>query len=120
MVLYNRRDGLENSGVAILAGSSITRFIEKPKEGRLMPPQWVNAGLIIMEPEVINYIPINRASDIGSNLIPNLLSFGLPVRAYLMTQDESLQWIDTPEDYQVLKESLEINKKTRRRTWKQL
>ncbi len=43
-------------GVARLQGNKILEFVEQPKRENA-PSNFINAGLYIMEPEVLNYIP---------------------------------------------------------------
>jgi mannose-1-phosphate guanylyltransferase len=56
----------------------ITRFIEKP------PPDvplgnLANAGIYIVEPALLRWIPADRTVDFGSELFPRLLAYGAPL-----------------------------------------
>jgi NDP-sugar pyrophosphorylase family protein len=75
-------------GVARLDGSRILEFIEKPKKDEA-PSNLINAGLYIMQPEVIGIIPKGRAmleTDVFPKLAKKGRLFGYPF---------SGQWFDT-------------------------
>ncbi len=75
-------------GVAKLMGNKILDFIEKPVQGTA-PSNLINAGLYILEPAVLDYIP-KGVSSIERNVFPQIAQesklFGFPF---------SGQWFDT-------------------------
>jgi mannose-1-phosphate guanylyltransferase len=75
-------------GVAVLNGNKIMTFVEKPDK-KNAPSNLINAGLYILEPEIIDYIP-EGFSKIEEDVFPKLASeeklFGYPF---------SGQWFDT-------------------------
>ncbi|MBI2830340.1 MAG: NDP-sugar synthase [Chloroflexi bacterium] len=78
------------------AQGSITRFLEKPSWDQVTT-NMINAGVYVMEPEVLSLIPPNTKYSFERGLFPTLLAKGevfcaLPSNAY---------WIDigTPEKY---------------------
>ncbi len=77
----------------------VKRFTEKPK-WEDVTSHWINAGVYILEPEVIDYIPENVFYMFEKGVFPNMLEKGEPVYAY--TSDA--YWIDmgTPEKYHQL------------------
>lgn len=90
------RERATSSGIAELdATDRIVRFLEKPNIEEVFSP-WVNAGILIMEPAILDFIPADRASDFGREVLPALLAAGQPVFGYKMT--EELWWVDSPED----------------------
>jgi mannose-1-phosphate guanylyltransferase len=96
VALFSRSD-TSASGVADMAEDlSIRRFIEKPPPNTISS-HWVNAGVLLFEPQVLDYIPGSSASDFGRDIIPALISDGRRVLGYPMT--ENLLWIDSPEDH---------------------
>ena len=96
MALYWRED-VQASGVAELTSDGrVTAFIEKPKAGAT-ESHWINAGLLCCSPRVLQFIP-DGFSDFGHDVLPSLLRADEVVGGYQMTDDESLYWIDTPED----------------------
>jgi NDP-sugar pyrophosphorylase family protein len=97
MALFWRRD-LGASGVVRLDGQGrITAFKEKPGPGEVLS-HWVNAGLFLCEPPVMTYIPSQRPSDFGHDVLPAMLAAGASLYGYTMGPKETLCWIDTPED----------------------
>jgi len=81
-------------GVARLRGHRIMGFIEKPKSGE--ESKLINAGVYVLEPEVLDYIPKGKAM-IERDVFPKLAQegklFGYPFDG---------QWFDTgtPEAYE--------------------
>ncbi len=75
-------------GVALLNGNKIMTFIEKPAKDHA-PSNLINAGLYILEPEVINYIPDGFAR-IETDVFPKLAS-----EDRLCGYPFSGQWFDT-------------------------
>jgi NDP-sugar pyrophosphorylase family protein len=97
IALYRRED-VRASGVAeIEPDDRIRRFIEKPSPEQTAS-RWVNAGIIFAQPVLLRYVPRERPSDLGRDVIPAMLSDGCSIFGYRMT--EQLHWIDTPEDYE--------------------
>jgi len=58
---------------------SVLRFVEKPE---VAFSSWCNSGLYVVEPEVVSHIPHGCLCDFGTDLIPRLLTLGLPVYGY--------------------------------------
>ncbi len=75
-------------GVAKLQGNRILEFVEKPKKEKA-PSNLINAGLYIMEPEVLNYIPDGFAM-LEKDVFPKLAAEGK-----LYGYPFSGQWFDT-------------------------
>ncbi len=98
MALFER-DDVSQSGVAVLDDSGrILSFVEKPKQEEA-PGHWVNAGIYIVEPEVLSAIESMPVADFGKDIFPALLRSGKAVYGYKMGRGEDLTWIDTPADY---------------------
>ncbi|MBI2575391.1 nucleotidyltransferase family protein [Candidatus Woesearchaeota archaeon] len=75
-------------GVARLQGNRILEFVEKPKKEKA-PSNLINAGLYMMEPEILDYIPEGFAmleKDVFPRLAAQGKLFGYPF---------SGQWFDT-------------------------
>jgi NDP-sugar pyrophosphorylase family protein len=93
--LYER-ENTAASGVAELGeGDRIVGFVEKPADAQT-GRHWVNAGFVVLEPEVYACIPPGP-SDLGRDVLPEMLRRGRPVYGYKM--DERLYWIDSTDDY---------------------
>jgi NDP-sugar pyrophosphorylase family protein len=65
--------------VALDERGFVTRFVEKPAE---VFTDLASIGVYCFSPEVIEFVPRDRPSDIAGELIPALLDAGLPVAAY--------------------------------------
>jgi mannose-1-phosphate guanylyltransferase len=106
VALFHREDATA-SGIAELDGSDrIVRFLEKPRADEVFS-RWVNAGILIMEPAVLDFIPNGRASDFGRDVLPAVLAAGQPIYGYRMT--EELWWVDSPEDLERTRRSFEAS-----------
>ncbi|MBU0471295.1 MAG: NTP transferase domain-containing protein [Nanoarchaeota archaeon] len=83
-------------GVAVLNGNKIMTFVEKPPK-QSAPSNLINAGLYILDPKVIDYIPEGFAmmeTDVFPKLATGEELFGYPF---------SGQWFDTgtPERFKI-------------------
>lgn len=106
VALYQRHDPT-SSGIAQMTGADrIVRFVEKPTPDQVFS-HWVNAGIYVLEPGVLRYIPSDRPSDFGRDVFPALLAAGEAVYGYRMGVDEGLWWIDTPEDLERVRRVLQ-------------
>jgi NDP-sugar pyrophosphorylase family protein len=95
MALFYRENATA-SGIAQLdASDRVIRFLEKPRSGEVFSP-WVNAGLLVLEPAVLDLIPDGQPYDFGRDVLPSLLASGASVYGYRMT--EGLWWADSPDD----------------------
>ena len=78
------------------AKGMVKRFVEKPSPEEVTT-NMINAGIYILEPEVLGYIPPSTPSMFERHLFPLLLEKGEPILSYTSTA----YWIDigTPEKY---------------------
>jgi NDP-sugar pyrophosphorylase family protein len=74
--------------------------IQECIEGKGAVTPYVNAGMYVLEPKILEYIPAQGIFDFGRDLFPLLLSKGQRIYGYLMPKDEFLFGIDTIECYQ--------------------
>lgn len=81
----------------------VKRFIEKPSPGKVNT-NMINAGIYILEPDILSYIAANAYSMFERDVFPPLLEKGLVVYGYPF-QD---YWIDigTPDKYVKLQHDL--------------
>lgn len=96
MALYHRDDPTGGGIVALGDDDAIVRFAEKPGPDQLFS-HWVNAGLLVLEPSVLRFIPEQRPADFSYHVFPALLAAREPVYGYRFGPHEELWWIDTPE-----------------------
>jgi len=89
------------------AKSMVARFVEKPKREEVTT-NMINAGIYIVEPEVLGYIPPAKPTMFERYVFPLLLEKGEPILGY---PSESY-WIDigTPEKYLQLNHDLLLGK----------
>ena len=57
---------------------SIERFLEKPTWGQVFSDT-INTGIYVLEPEIFDYIPIDRSVDFSSDVFPRLLAEEQPI-----------------------------------------
>jgi NDP-sugar pyrophosphorylase family protein len=95
LTIFERRNVSSSGIVSIDENDRITRILERPKEHEVFS-HWVNAGLIILEPEVLGFVPAKPPSDMMRDVLPDILRAGRPVYGYRML--EGPLWVDTPQD----------------------
>jgi NDP-sugar pyrophosphorylase family protein len=104
VALFHREDATSSGIAEIDAEDRILRFLEKPRPDEIFS-RWVNAGVLIMEPPVLDFIPKGCASDFGRDVLPALLAAGQSVYGYRM--NEKLWWVDSLEDLERTQRSFE-------------
>ena len=72
----------------------VRRFVEKP-DPRDVSTNLISAGILVLEPRVLEIIPANQFSDFGREVIPKLVADGYPV--YAMRPQAYIQDVGTPE-----------------------
>jgi mannose-1-phosphate guanylyltransferase len=75
--------------VATSPDGRIVRFQEKPPVQEAVSTT-VNTGIYLFEPSVFDYIPSNKAFDIGGELFPALVAAGAPMFGVKLP----FQWVD--------------------------
>jgi len=85
----------------------VNRFIEKPPRGQA-PSNLINAGIYVLEPEILRDVPRGTPYMFERQLFPRLLSEGAAVYAYPTTD----YWIDigTPDKYRQVQYDLLLEK----------
>jgi NDP-sugar pyrophosphorylase family protein len=76
---------LEYGVVCVDNRNKITDFLEKPSLNKIFS-NFVNTGIYVFEPVIFKYIPKNRFYDFGSQLLPKVVKFSLPVYGYIMDE----------------------------------
>lgn len=77
-------------GIVEMKDNVITRFLEKPTPEQTFS-HLVNAGLYIVEPEILDYIPSGEPYDFAKQLFPKLLENGVRMHGYVGEGT----WLDT-------------------------
>jgi NDP-sugar pyrophosphorylase family protein len=80
LALYEVEDPSRCGMVATQGDGRVTQFVEKPAPGRAHG-MLANAGIYVIEPAALRYIPDGQAYDFGQDLFPDLIARGLPVYA---------------------------------------
>jgi mannose-1-phosphate guanylyltransferase len=97
MLLLPRED-VSGSGVAVVGEAGwITDFQEKPRPGTELS-HWVNAGLLVCEPEVFEEIPDVAPSDLSLDVMPKLTRRERGLHGRFLGENERVMWIDTLDD----------------------
>jgi len=97
-IVLHYRDDVSNSGIVTIDEEDrVTSFVEKPNANQVFS-HWVNAGVLLLQPEVLKYIPSGIPSDFGKEILPRLLEQGAELYGYRIRDGERIWWIDTPAD----------------------
>lgn len=88
----------------------VLRFVEKPKPG-MNVGKLANAGVYLLEPEVLVAIPEKGSSDFGTDIFPKLLDLKNRLRAYRLRG--TVIGVDTPDLHARLETYLSKRKDSR-------
>lgn len=99
IALHEREDPTQSGIVGLDENDRVLRFLEKPRPEQVFS-HWVSAGIFVLEPQALEAIPSEGASDFGRDVFPILLDGGAALYGYRMSKDEGLWWVDTPADLQ--------------------
>ena len=97
IALHYREDPTQSGIVGLDDNDRVVRFLEKPRADQIFS-HWVNAGILLLERNVLDQIAPEAQKDFGRDVFPALLAEGAAVYGYRMTEDEGLWWIDTAAD----------------------
>ncbi len=81
IALYRVPNPLEYGVVITDDEGRIMQFLEKPGWAEVIS-DWVNTGIYVIEPEVLDYIPQGQPFDFSKDLFPMLLKKGAPLFGY--------------------------------------
>jgi mannose-1-phosphate guanylyltransferase len=87
--------GIAGGTVTVESDGQVVSFVEGVAAGT---PALVNAGLYLIEPELVDFIPPASFYDFGRDLFPRLLQSAVPINSHII--DGYCLGIDTPEAYQ--------------------
>lgn len=96
MGVYKVKDPARCGIVEMDEQNRITGFIEKPKPEEV-ESSWANAGVYVIEPAVLDFIPSGQFYDFGSDLFPKLIKKNVFMYGYRVT--DYLIDIGTPKNY---------------------
>jgi NDP-sugar pyrophosphorylase family protein len=98
MSLYHVPNPTEVGLVGLDENGRVTRFVEKPRPDQVFT-DLANAGVLIIEPDIVDRIPPDTFYDFGQHLFPQLLRSGVSMYGWVIPQDTYLLDIGTPEKY---------------------
>lgn len=87
---------LEFGIVIVDEDGRVERFLEKPGWGQVFSDT-INTGIYVMEPEILDYIPVGRPYDFSHELFPKLFQMRKPL--YGCVQEAYWQDIGSLEQY---------------------
>lgn len=105
IALHEREDPTQSGIVGLDATQRITRFLEKPNVDQVFS-HWVNAGIFVLDPEVLDSISDQYPVDFGRDVFPQLLAEDVRLYGYQMSSAEGLWWVDTVADLERAQASL--------------
>ncbi|MDQ3914169.1 MAG: sugar phosphate nucleotidyltransferase [Actinomycetota bacterium] len=82
LVLKRMKDPLEFGIVMTDPAGRVERFLEKPTWGQVFSDT-INTGIYVLEPDVLDLIPIDQPYDFSSELFPMMLDKGLPLFGFV-------------------------------------
>jgi NDP-sugar pyrophosphorylase family protein len=97
--LYHVPNPTEVGLVGLDGDGRITRFAEKPRPADVFT-DLANAGVLVVEPQVIDHIPPDTFYDFGRDLFPRLLEAGVGLYGWVIPAGTYLLDIGTPEKYE--------------------
>lgn len=97
--LYSVPNPTEVGLVDLGPNGKVRRFVEKPKAEEVFT-DLANAGILVIEPSVIEQIPENSFYDFGHHLFPALLAAGESIYGWKVPDGTYLLDIGTPEKYE--------------------
>jgi len=97
MGLYHVPDPWNRGIVQLDEAQEISRFVEKPARDQVFS-NLANAGIYVLEPEVLNRIPANQVYDFGLDVFPGMLADGVRIAGYVI--EDLLIDIGLPEKYE--------------------
>lgn len=89
--------GIAGGRVRIAADLAVERFLEGVGENAVDP--LVNAGVYLVEPSVLDLIPVGRFTDFGRDVFPAMLAADRRLDAYVIEEAGYCLGLDTPESY---------------------
>ncbi len=107
MALTRVEDPTQFGVVGLNEDSRIVRFQEKPSQEEVFS-SLVNAGVYVLEPEVLDYIPERKMFDFSKDVFPLLLKKGAPI--FGMELDGL--WMDIGRPRDLWRASMEVVRRT--------
>lgn len=98
MSLYHVPNPTEVGLVGMDDAGKVNRFLEKPKPSEVFT-DLANAGILVLQPKVLELIPEDTFCDFGMHIFPVLLQAGLSIYGWVIPEETYLLDIGSPEKY---------------------
>lgn len=98
LALYRVPNPTECGLVETDGNQRVQRFVEKPPADQVFT-DLANAGILVLEPELLRYIPHEQPYDFGHDLFPALLAADVPLFGVPIAEDRYVIDIGTPAGY---------------------
>lgn len=98
MCLYRVANPSACGIVALDDRGRVTRFVEKPSREEVFS-DLASAGVLVVDPALLEYVPDDRPYDFGADLLPQLLRARAPIYGWPLPSSAYLIDIGTPESY---------------------
>ena len=98
LALYHADNPSARGLVDLDAAGRVTRFVEKPRPEEVFT-DLANAGVCILEPAVLPFIPVGVPSDFGRDVFPAMLGAGQRLSGWPIPRGTLLIDIGSPESY---------------------
>lgn len=108
MALIRVKNPLEFGIVKLNKKNEIIKFKEKPKEDEIFS-NLINAGIYVIEPEIIEFVPKDEKFDFSKQLFPLLMKKGIKI----FGKEIKGLWMDIGSPADLLKANYEIGKKNK-------
>ncbi len=96
--LYHVPNPTECGIVGLDESGRVTRFVEKPPADEVFS-DLANAGVLIIEPEILASIPAETFYDFSQDLFPRLMEAGIPFYGWVLPEENYLIDIGSHEKY---------------------
>jgi NDP-sugar pyrophosphorylase family protein len=84
--------------VALDEGGRVIRFVEKPKKREVFS-DLASTGVLLVDSELLKYVPDGCFYDFGHDLFPALLEAGVPLYGWTLPESAYLLDVGSPERY---------------------
>jgi NDP-sugar pyrophosphorylase family protein len=98
LALFNKGQRDDVGAVRLRPDDRIISFVEKPAQNDLSC-RYANGGIYVVNRSVFDHVPERGFFDFGNDLLPRLISQGLPVYGYKISMLDYLLDIGTAERY---------------------
>lgn len=103
MALTEVEDPTQYGIVGVDASGRVVKFKEKPPKEEAFS-RLINAGIYVVEPEILDFVPPDQKFDFAKDLFPKLLAKGLPLYGSRIDG----VWMDIGKPHDLWKASMQV------------